>query len=157
MATCGECGGRGVLTRLGGDWGATAETEVPCWACSPPAPAPAVDQSCPQCIAEQDSAPTDDAPPAKSWPVYVNAYEVGQCYGGREEGGWWYDSGEPLASIPCMDAEQIAAARAHLQAVFGPTYEGARDRTSVIGEPNLEIYEEEHTAKFFPETRPHYE
>lgn len=30
---CGECGGSGVLTRLGGDWGKTAETTVSCWCC----------------------------------------------------------------------------------------------------------------------------
>jgi Protein of unknown function (DUF3768) len=31
---CGECNGTGKLTRLGGDWGKTAESEVSCWACS---------------------------------------------------------------------------------------------------------------------------
>jgi hypothetical protein len=32
--------------------------------------------------------------------LYLNAYEVSQAYGGREEGGWYYEVGEPLASIP---------------------------------------------------------
>ena len=32
-APCAECGGRGTLTRLGGDWGKTPESEVACWAC----------------------------------------------------------------------------------------------------------------------------
>jgi hypothetical protein len=31
--SCGECNGTGQLERLGGDWGQTAETQVPCWAC----------------------------------------------------------------------------------------------------------------------------
>lgn len=31
---CGECFGRGVLTRLGGDWGKTPDAEVACWACN---------------------------------------------------------------------------------------------------------------------------
>jgi hypothetical protein len=26
----------------------------------------------------------------------VQMYEVGQAYGGPEEGGWWYDYGQPL-------------------------------------------------------------
>ncbi len=26
---------------------------------------------------------------------YVTVYSVGQCYGGPEEGGWWYDAGTP--------------------------------------------------------------
>lgn len=32
--------------------------------------------------------------------LYVNAYAVNRSYGGPEEGGWWYNSGSPLASIP---------------------------------------------------------
>lgn len=31
---------------------------------------------------------------------YLNAYEVTRHYGGPEEGGWWYNMGTPLASIP---------------------------------------------------------
>lgn len=32
--------------------------------------------------------------------LYVNVYRVTRHYGGPEEGGWWYDAGEPLASVP---------------------------------------------------------
>jgi len=32
--------------------------------------------------------------------LYVNAYSVTRHFGGREEGGWWFNAGEPLASIP---------------------------------------------------------
>ena len=31
---CPECNGKGKLTRLGGDWGKTPDTEVPCWRCA---------------------------------------------------------------------------------------------------------------------------
>ena len=34
--------------------------------------------------------------------LYVNAYAVTRHYGGPEEGGWWYNAGEPLASIPVL-------------------------------------------------------
>jgi len=30
---CLECHGTGKKTRLGGDWGKTPDTEIPCWAC----------------------------------------------------------------------------------------------------------------------------
>ena len=33
---------------------------------------------------------------------YINAYEVTRHYGGPEEGGWWYNSGEPVASVPVI-------------------------------------------------------
>lgn len=32
--------------------------------------------------------------------LYINAYSVTRHYGGHEEGGWWFNAGEPLASIP---------------------------------------------------------
>jgi hypothetical protein len=32
--------------------------------------------------------------------LYVNVHCVSQQYGGPEEGGWYYDVGEPIASIP---------------------------------------------------------
>lgn len=32
--------------------------------------------------------------------LFVNVYEAGRVYGGPEEGGWWFDTGTPLASVP---------------------------------------------------------
>lgn len=32
--------------------------------------------------------------------LYVNVYHVTQLYGGPEEGGWYYDAGEPVGSTP---------------------------------------------------------
>lgn len=34
-ATCSECNGTGKLTRLGGDFGKTSDSVVPCWKCQP--------------------------------------------------------------------------------------------------------------------------
>lgn len=31
--------------------------------------------------------------------VYLNTYEVWQAYGGPEEGGWWFDCGQPVQSV----------------------------------------------------------
>lgn len=31
--------------------------------------------------------------------IYANTYLVSQAYGGPEEGGWWYETGEPIQSI----------------------------------------------------------
>jgi hypothetical protein len=31
--------------------------------------------------------------------IYLNTYLVSQAYGGPEEGGWWYETGEPKQSI----------------------------------------------------------
>jgi hypothetical protein len=32
--------------------------------------------------------------------AFVNAYAVTRHFGGREEGGWWFNAGSPLASVP---------------------------------------------------------
>lgn len=32
--------------------------------------------------------------------LYVNVYGVTRCYGGPEEGGWFYNQSYPLASVP---------------------------------------------------------
>lgn len=32
--------------------------------------------------------------------MYLNVYAVTRHYGGPEEGGWWYNAGQPLASVP---------------------------------------------------------
>jgi hypothetical protein len=34
---------------------------------------------------------------------YVGVYAVNLCYGGPEEGGWWWDHVEHLFSIPLID------------------------------------------------------
>ena len=39
-----------------------------------------------------------DAPPQRV--LFACAYLTGQAYGGPEEGGWWYETGEHLLSLP---------------------------------------------------------
>lgn len=34
------------------------------------------------------------------WTLYISVDRVRQCYGGPEEGGWWYDAGEVLEIEP---------------------------------------------------------
>ena len=43
--------------------------------------------------------------------LYVNVYDTYQCYGGPEEGGWWFRAGELvkcLGPMPRAEAEAIA-------------------------------------------------
>lgn len=39
--------------------------------------------------------------------LYLNVYAVTRHYGGAEEGGWWYNTGEPLASVPILAESKI--------------------------------------------------
>lgn len=47
-----------------------------------------------------DVPPDDYIKPGTDALMYVNTYEVTRHYGGPEEGGWWYNHDEPIASIP---------------------------------------------------------
>ncbi len=49
---------------------------------------------------ECECRPEDYVHPGDETLLYVNAYEVTRHYGGPEEGGWWYNHQEPIASIP---------------------------------------------------------
>ena len=49
---------------------------------------------------ECECPPEDYVKPGNEALLYVNAYEVTRHYGGPEEGGWWYNHHEPIASIP---------------------------------------------------------
>ena len=108
---------------------------------------------------------------------FVNQYEIDRCYGGPEEGGWYYTSGE---FIECLagpfkerrDAEnwkQETCPRGiptEYKMGRGPTDgvgpDGYGDdnylmRGGAWGEGSLEAHIETHYGKNFPETRPHYE
>lgn len=91
------------------------------------------------------------APP----PAFVNAYSVTRHYGGPEEGGWWYDRGTPLASVPVPDGEPVAPHVARLEAMFED--ETCGDLNSVRGGSRLQISVELTFAQPWPASRPHYE
>lgn len=76
----------------------------------------------------------------------VQMYEVGQAYGGPEEGGWWYSVGEP---------------RDHwFRTTLAEAITLKQELTEVFGDPRAEDY---HLAirfdqdlKGWPESRPYY-
>ncbi len=88
--------------------------------------------------------------------TYLNAYAVTRHYGGPEEGGWWFNAGEPLASVPLTNPteDQIEAERTRLKAVFADHAEG--DIYSVLGGVAVEVYQEEQTAAHWPKETPYY-
>ena len=87
--------------------------------------------------------------------TYVNAYEVTRHYGGPEEGGWWYNTGQPLASVPLNIAIDKDEEIKRLGEIFKDVSEG--DIYSVLGGTAVEIYTEDHVARYWPEETPRYE
>lgn len=88
-------------------------------------------------------------------------YELGQSYGGPEEGGWWYDTGRLVreARVEFVDREAasrycrrandlLRAVQRKLRPVHSAAYSGGRYGAQVCqGEPE----------RGYPATRPRYE
>ena len=106
--------------------------------------------------------------------IYLNLYDVGQAYGGSEEGGWWYSVGEYLETVGTFATRDAAkAARATLEETR-TAYRmghGPHDGTSPDGEPDdsylmaggrwgdgsVKAFVEDHPGHSFPTERPQYE
>lgn len=96
---------------------------------------------------------------------FVAKYEVGQQYGGPEEGGWYYDAGVPVEDwkVVSFTSEDDAYAYARIfnaKEAQRRDDENQYDYTSVLSYRE-EFFEyrviEEYPPKPFPEVRPHYE
>lgn len=91
---------------------------------------------------------------------YVNVYSVNRHYGGPEEGGWWYDSGELMLSVRVTgkDAGEVEAAELILVGKLSESYSDTRSRYSMVPrDVDYHVMIEEHEGKDWPEERPHYE
>lgn len=86
---------------------------------------------------------------------YVNAYEVTRHYGGPEEGGWWFNCGEPLASVPLGPDQDPDPVKADLMEKLSDTNQG--DIYSVNGGTMLNVTVEDDYAKPWPDEHPRYE
>jgi len=85
---------------------------------------------------------------------YVNVYEVDRAWGGAEEGGWWYDTGEPIASVPFDTLREAETFRDVMEARFPHN----RSSSSVIySGGDYCVYIEHKFARPYPDRRPHYE
>jgi hypothetical protein len=89
--------------------------------------------------------------------AYVNAYEVGQGYGGPEEGGWWVTTLEPVASIPVSSYEEACEAVDKLDQLMRDTYGDEREYTSAAGGADGQVSFEPRFAYSQPEEWPRYE
>jgi len=87
---------------------------------------------------------------------YVSQYTVDRCYGGPEEGGWYYDW-EDLDGVIAEfsdSAEAYDYARACNEFIFEQF--GEADRFRVHGSPDKACYVETEVGDFQTTERPHY-
>jgi hypothetical protein len=93
--------------------------------------------------------------------VYLVAfYEIDRQYGGPEEGGWWYDSGE-LVRLHSLEGNKEEAYRKsrRLNGLLRLVQRGRKSVGSVIydgGRFAAVVYKNK-APDHYPEERPHYE
>jgi hypothetical protein len=84
---------------------------------------------------------------------YVNVYDVTRCFGGPEEGGWWYDAGDCILSLECASTEEARFVARRLAAEYPTT----GNRYSVLGGDDYDVLVESHKGESFPAEVPRYE
>lgn len=88
---------------------------------------------------------------------FVNAYTVNKVYGGGEEGGWWYETGTPIASIPVKKDFQATEKKWKDYLKMNVGWTSKYELSSVLGHDKFSVYTEDQFAEFWPRETPHYE
>ncbi len=93
-------------------------------------------------------------------PWYVAVYFQELCFGGHEEGGWYYNSGVLQGKVKAFpDHESALAFRERAQRSLDAWHEeNERDLSSVLsrGRYGAELYDE-YPPHHYPDNRPRYE
>jgi hypothetical protein len=103
---------------------------------------------------EQESQMTD------FYSVSIHLYD--RAYGGPEEGGWWFDYGEPDHGYWNFtrlfdNAEDARAYGNSLDGVIAELNQGRPEVSSVVSEGRYGWFVQEGYPHAWPVTRPHYE
>jgi hypothetical protein len=113
---------------------------------------------CPEC-SDPEPNPSNSAK-LRVWDseIYVNVYLLDQAFGGREEGGWYFTTGEPVESRICDSWVEACEVFTKLESKYcGLNEEDRRDMYSVLSRGEYGVMIENHFACPFPECKPHYE
>jgi len=96
-------------------------------------------------------------------PFTVAVYLQDRSYGGPEEGGWYYPSGEPADEYCDLtrgfkDGDEARAYAKHLNDTMGKTWnEGRRPTSSILSDGAYTAMARRGNPAAWPEVRPHYE
>jgi hypothetical protein len=93
-------------------------------------------------------------------PVFVSQYSVERCYGGPEEGGWWYDwltFDRVVGVFPDHDDAIYFAQSMNKAASEDRVHSRRPNRFSVNGGADLDFITEQTPGEARSTERPHYE
>lgn len=99
--------------------------------------------------------------------IWVNAYRISRHFGGAEEGGWYYDWSDCIASMPVLNGTRLTQAKCDvtiewMREALGwepskyETNHGG-SRFTVNGSADYACYVEDRRAESQSTERPHYE
>ncbi len=90
--------------------------------------------------------------------LYVNVYLHNRAYGGPEEGGWWYDTYDPVYEECRVAFTEEEAKEIHKEMLEWMLQENAvrRDVSSVISEGRYVVSVEGFPPRRLPLRRPYY-
>lgn len=111
---------------------------------------------------------TEADPTDEPSPIHVVAlYHVDRAFGGREEGGWWYDYGYPIPIAESVrlgvepgiftTLEEAMHYRDRLEPLIDLLNDGRPPISSVISEGRYALYITDDYPKPFPDSTPRYE
>jgi hypothetical protein len=86
----------------------------------------------------------------------LNVYFVDRCYGGPEEGGWYYDAGQVERTILVRKGVSLDRARDRVQRVVDAWNEGCAPLHSVLSTGRYALRVQDTLGKDYPEERPYY-
>lgn len=101
--------------------------------------------------------PVDREPREFGGIKFLNAYSVNRIYGGPHEGGWWFDEGYPVASIPLREEDPAALVEWEGYLTAKVAWSSQYDKGSVLGRDVFEMGLEDTFARHYPEETPRYE
>lgn len=97
--------------------------------------------------------------------VWITLYEISRCYGGPEEGGWWYDYYTPTRSMrvssdmagAIMERWEMSYLSPRQRQRYLETGLFPSVRGNVYGGPDYIAYREDVLHQFATTEVPHYE
>lgn len=99
-----------------------------------------------------------DGAPILPEDLFVNIYLTDREYGGPEEGGWWYDVGEPICSTPADSQKEAELFLRCLEKWCETTNkdEDRRPPSSMASNGYYLAMIQKHPARAYPEEAPSY-
>ena len=94
---------------------------------------------------------------AKKSKVYVNVYLVDRQCGGHEEGGWYYNTYEPIESHGFFSRRKADLKKVELEAQARDDNSDRPPIWSVRSDGVYEVHLEDHIAEYSPKYKPTYE